>query len=151
MKTKNRFKRWIVCSIALVSFAAGFMVVGVTHADETRLDTNHVFELLIYHTRPGKAPVLESVFRDALKVMAKHGISVVGFWVPNEDPAWKDTFIYIVAHPSREEAKKNWDALHTDPLFRPYIEAAKPLLDRVGNTFRVDEVYMRPTDFSPMQ
>jgi hypothetical protein len=81
MKTKNRFKRWIVCSIALVSFAAGFMVVGVTHADETRLDTNHVFELLIYHTRPGKAPVLESVFRDALKVMAKHGISVVGFWV----------------------------------------------------------------------
>jgi len=151
MKTKNRFKRWIVRSTALVSFAAGFMVVGVTHADETKLDSNRVFELLIYHTRPGKAPALESVFRDASKVMAKHGINVVGFWVPNEDPAWKDTFIYVVAHPSREEAKKNWDALHIDPVFRPYIEAAKPLIDKAGKVFRVDEVYMRPTDFFAMR
>jgi hypothetical protein len=151
MKTKNRFKGWIVRNTALVSFVAGFMVVGVTHADDTKLDSNRVFELLIYHARPGKAPALESIFRDASKVMAGHGINVVGFWVPNEDPVWKDTFIYVVAHSSREEAKKNWDALHTDPLVRPYIEAAKPLLDKVGNTFRVDEVYMRPTDFSPMQ
>jgi hypothetical protein len=70
MKTKNRFKRWIVCSTALVSFAAGFMVVGVTHADEMKLDSNRVFELLIYHTRPVKAPALESIFRDASMVMA---------------------------------------------------------------------------------
>jgi hypothetical protein len=78
------------------------MVVGVTHADETKLDSNRVFELLIYHTRPGKAPALESIFRDASKVMAGHGINMVGSWVPNEDPAWKDTFIYVVAHPSRD-------------------------------------------------
>jgi NIPSNAP len=150
--TKNRLTRWIVCSTALLSFAAGsLMVVDVTHADETKLDSNRVFELLIYHTLPGKAPALESVFREASKVMAKHGINVVGFWVPNEDPAWKDTFIYVVAHPSREEAKRNWDALHGDTAFRPYIEAAKPLLDKVGKVFRVDEVYMRPTDFSPMK
>src|SRR5207245_10690217 len=105
--TNNRLTRWIVCSTALLSFAAGsLMVVGATHAGEMRLDRNRVFELLIYHTQPGKAPALESLFRGASKVMATHGINVVGFWVPNEDPAWKDTFIYIVAHPSREEAKR---------------------------------------------
>jgi hypothetical protein len=148
----NKLKGWTVCGTALISCTVGFLVSGgLTRADETRLDSNHVFELLIYHTRPGKAPALESVFRDASKVMANHGINVVGFWVPNEDPAWKDTFIYVVAHPSREEAKRNWDALHADTAFRPYIEAAKPLLDKVGKVFRVDEVYMRPTDFSPMK
>jgi hypothetical protein len=152
MNRKNKFKEWIVCGTVLISFAGGsLMVVGVTHANETKVDGNRVFELRIYHAVPGKVPALESLFRDASKVMANHGINVVGYWVPTEDPAWKDTFIYVVAHPSREEAKKNWDALHADPVFRPYVEAAKPLIDKVGKVFRVDEVYMRPTDFSPMQ
>jgi hypothetical protein len=152
MNRKNKFNEWIVCGTALISFAAGsLMVVGVTHANETKVDGNRVFELRIYHAVPGKVPALESLFRDGSKVMANHGINVVGYWVPTEDPAWKDTFIYVVAHPSREEAKKNWDALHADPVFRPYVEAAKPLIDKVGKVFRVDEVYMRPTDFSPMQ
>jgi NIPSNAP len=152
MNRKNKFKEWIVCGTVLISFAAGsLMVVGVTHANETKVDGNRVFELRIYHAVPGKVPALESLFRDASKVMANHGINVVGYWVPTEDPAWKDTFIYVVAHPSREEAKKNWDALHADPVFRPHVEAAKPLIDKVGKVFRVDEVYMRPTDFSPMQ
>jgi NIPSNAP len=152
MTTNTKLKEWIVCSTALASFAAGsLMVVGLFHANEVRADSNRVFELRIYHALPGKGPALESVFRNASKVMANHGINVIGYWVPNEDPAWKDTFIYIVAHPSREEAKKNWDALHTDPVFRPYVEAAKPLIDKVGKVFRVDEVYMRATDFSPMQ
>jgi hypothetical protein len=148
----NKLKRWIVYSAVLVSFAAGSLITAhVTHANEAGSDSNRVFELRIYHAVPGKGPALESVFRNASKAMANHGINVVGYWVPNEDPGWKDTLIYIVAHPNREEAKKNWDALHADPTFRVYVEAAKPLLDKAGKVFRVDEVYMRPTDFSPMQ
>jgi hypothetical protein len=152
MKTKHGFKGWIVCGTVLVSFAAGSLVTtSFVHANEESGEGNRVFELLIYHAVPSKAPALELLFRDASKVMANHGINVVGYWVPNEDPAWKDTFIYIVAHPSREQAKRNWDALHADPVFRPYVEAAKPLIDKAGKAFRVDEVYMRPTDFSPMK
>jgi len=151
MKTKNRFKRWIVCRTALVSVAAGFMIVGLTRANETKATGSHIFELRIYHAPPGKGPALESVFRDASKIMAKHDLNVVGYWVPNEDPAWKDTFVYIVSHSSREEAKKNWHALHADPEFQPYVESAKPLIQKVGEKYQVDEVYMRPTDFSPIQ
>jgi hypothetical protein len=83
--------------------------------------------------------------------MAKHGINVVGFWVPNRDPPWNNTFIYLVTHTSRDEAKRNWDALHADPEFRPFIESAKPLIQKAGEQYKVDEVYMRPTDFSPMR
>jgi hypothetical protein len=152
MKTKHSLEGWIVCGAVVVSFVVGSLVTTrFAHANEVRGDSNRVFELRIYHAVSGKGSSLEAVFRNASKVMSDHGINVVGYWVPNEDPAWKDTFIYIVAHPSRDEAKKNWDALHADPTFRPYVEAAKPLIDKVGKVFRVDEVYMRPTDFSPMQ
>jgi len=148
--TKKGGKGWIVCGTALVFCIVGFLG-ALTHANETKVDSNRVFEPRIYHAVPGKVSALESVFRDASKGMANHGINVVGYWVPTEDPAWKDTFIYIVTHRSREEAIKNWDALHADPVFRPYVEAAKPLIEKAGKGFRVDEVYMRPADFSPMQ
>ena len=141
MKTSNKLNGWIVVGTALISCAAAsLMAVGLTHANETRVDSNRVFELRIYHTVPGKVSALEAVFRDASKVMANHGINVVGYWVPNEDRAWKDTFIYIVAHSSRGKAKENWDALHADPVFQPYVEAAKPLIDKAGKVFRVDAV-----------
>ena len=150
-------KRWklqgrMVWGIALVSFAAGALLTAVlTPLTNVRADSDRVFELMIYHAVPGKGPALESVFRDASKIMAKHGINVVGYWVPNEDPAWSDTFVYVVAHPSRDEAEKNWRALHTAPEFQPYIELAKPLIQKPEGKYKVDEVYMRPTDFSAMK
>lgn len=147
-----RFKRWTVCAVAMVSFAAGsILTVGLAHPNQVRADNNRVFELLIYHAVPGKGPALESLFRDVAKLQAKHDLHVIGYWVPNEDPAWQDTFIYLVAHPSRDEAQKNWHALHTDPEFPPYREAAKPLLQKTGEEYKVDEVYMRPADFSGMR
>jgi hypothetical protein len=151
MITSYTSKRWIISGTALVSCVAGLTIGRLTHAKETSAASNRVFELRIYHALPGKGSALESVFRDASKVMAKHGINVVGYWVPDEDPAWKDTLVYVVAHSSREEAKQNWHALHADPEFQPYVESAKPLIQKTGEQYKVDEVYMRPTDFSPMR
>jgi hypothetical protein len=148
----RKFKGWIVCGTALVSFAAGSgLTARLMHAVRVRADSNRVFELCVYHTVPGKVPALESIFRDVSKLQAKHDLNVVGFWVPNDDPAWANTFIYIVAHPSREEAKKNWDALHADPAFPEYRKQAAPLIEKVDEGYKVDEVYMRPTDFSAMK
>ena len=148
----RRIQRWTVCGVGLVSFAAGCLFTArVTQARKVRADSTRVFELLIYHAAPGKGAALESVFRDASKIMARHGIDVVGYWVPNEDPAWSDTFVYLVAHPSRDEANKNWRALHVDPEFRPYIESAKPLIQKAGEEYKVNEIYMRPADFSAMR
>jgi len=144
-------KPWMISATAVISFAAGSLLTAGTGVNQVRADGNRVFELLIYHAMPGKGPALESLFRDVSRLQAKHGLEVVGYWVPNEDPAWKDTFIYLVAQPSREEATKNWHALHADPEFPPYRKSAEPLLQKDGDQFQVDEVYMRPTDYSAMK
>jgi hypothetical protein len=142
----------MVGGIALLSFAAGSLVTArLTHLKQMRADSNRVFELMVYHTVPGKVPALESIFRDVSKLQAKHALDVVGYWVPSEDPAWKNTFIYLVAHPSLDEAKKNWHELHADPEFPPYRKAAEPLIEKDNEGYKVDEVYMLPTDFSAMR
>lgn len=152
MLDRLKSKEWMVCGAALLSFAAGSLLTArFLHLRQVIADSNRVFQLMIYHTLPGKVPALESIFRDVSKLQTKHDLNVVGYWVPNEDPAWANTFIYVVAHPSREEAKKNWDALHADPAFPEYRKQAVPLIDKEGEGFKVDEVYMRPTDYSAMK
>jgi hypothetical protein len=147
-----KFKGWIVCGTALISFAAGSLLTArLMHLNQVRADSNRVFELMVYHTAPGKVPELESIFRDVSKLQAKHDLNVVGYWVPNDDSAWANTFIYLVAHPNQEAAKKNWDALHADPAFPPYRKQAAPLIEKVNEEYNVDEVFMRPTDYSAMK
>jgi hypothetical protein len=148
----RKFKGWMVCGVALVSFAAGSIITArLMHVSEVKADSDRVFELLVYHAVPGKAPALESIFRDVSKLQTKHDINVVGYWVPNEDTVWSNTFIYLAAHRSREEAKKNWAALHADPAFPEYRKQAAQVIEKVGDDYKVDEVYMRPTDFSAMR
>ncbi|HVN21985.1 MAG TPA: NIPSNAP family protein [Dongiaceae bacterium] len=148
----RRFNGWTLFATALVSFIAGSLFAArFTHLPEVKADGNRVFELMIYHTMPGKVPALESVFRSVAKMQAKYNLNVVGYWVPNENPAWNNTFIYLVAHPGRKEADANWHALHADPDFLPFRKAAEPLIEKVNDNYKVDEVYMRPTDFSAMQ
>ena len=147
-----QFKGWKFCATAVASFALGSLTTAhLTHAREVRADSNRVFELMVYHTAPGKVPELESIFRDVSKLQAKHDLKVVGYWVPEDDAAWKNTFVYLVAHPSLDEAKRNWSALHADPAFLPYRKAAEPLIEKVNGEYNVDEVYMRPTEYSAMK
>jgi hypothetical protein len=148
-----KFGGWKLGATALISFACGSLfAVRFTYMQEVKADSNRVFELMVYHTEPGKVPALESIFKDLSKLQAKHGLNVVGYWVPGDDsPAWKDTFVYLIAHPSQDDAKKNWEALHTDPAFLPYRKAAVPLIEKVNGAFQVDEVFMHPTDFSEMK
>ena len=131
-------KAWSVCSIAVFAFAAGALITA-------RADANRLFELRVYHATPGKVPALESRFRDtASKLLAKHHLNAVGYWVPDDN---SNTFIYIVAHASREDAKQNWDELRADPAFLEMgkSEQTEKLVEKVDST------YMHPTDFSAMK
>jgi len=149
---RSWIKGWITFGIAVLSFAAGALLAGrLMHLRSVSADSNHVFELMVYHTMPGKAPALESIFRDLSKLQQTHDLKVVGYWVPTEDSEWKNTFVYLISHASREDGEANWKALHADPAFPPYRKAAEPLIEKVNNEFRVDEVYMRPSDFSSMK
>ena len=142
-------KPWAICVIALASFAAGSrMTARLMDVDQVRADSNRLFELRVYHAVPGKVPALESRFRDTTaKLLAKHDLTVVGYWVPEDAPGWDNTFVSLMAYPSREEANKNWAALLADPEFQAVIksEQANKLVEKIDTT------NMRPTDFSPMK
>jgi hypothetical protein len=145
----SKLNRWTIFGIGLVCFAAGSLVTTrLMHVNQVRADSNRVFELLVYHAVPGKLPALESRFLGTTsKLLAKHDLKVVGYWVPEDAPGWDNTFVDIIAYPSREEAKKNWDAMMADLDFQALIksEQANKLVEKVDST------YMRPTDFSPMK
>lgn len=137
----------------MLSFLAGvFFHARVTHPTIVEADSHHVFELMVYHTLPGKVPTLESVFRGVSKLQTEHGLKVVGYWVPDGNQhSWNNTFVYLVIHSSKEAAEANWSALHADPAFQPYFTAAAPLIQRVDGNYKVDEVYMHATDYSDMK
>src|SRR5258708_33791621 len=150
LKFKGReSKRCSCCAIALLSFTAGSLITArFAHIDHVRANSSRVFELRIYHTVPGKLPALESRFQDIYsKLLAKHDLQVAGYWVPEGAADWDNTFVYVVAHSSREEAKKNWDAMLADAEVQEAIksEHANKLEEKI------DRKHMRPTDFSPMK
>ena len=141
--------RWTVLGIALLSFVAGSLVTArLAHVKQVRADSDRVFELRIYHTVPGKEPALEARFRDTTsKLLAKHDLKVVGYWVPQDAPAWDNTFIFMLAHASLADAKRNWDAMRADPEFQAMLKS-----EQTEKTVeKIDSTYMRPTDFSPMK
>ena len=139
----------LVC-VACVFFSAGMLFESrLFRTEPVKAASDHLYELMIYHSLPGKAPALESIFRDVSKLQANHKLYAVGYWVPkDDDPAWKNTFVYLVVHSDRKSAETNWNALHADPDFQPYFKAAAPLIQQINGDYRVDEVYMRPTDYS---
>jgi hypothetical protein len=148
----KQWQGWKLCATSVLSFTCGALIAAhLINAKAVRADSNRVFELMVYHTLPGKAPELASIFQDVSKLQAKHDLSVVGYWLPDDDSPWKNTFVYLVAQPSKEDAKKNWDALHADPAFPPNRKAAAPLIEQVKGEYNVEEVFMRPADFSAMK
>jgi hypothetical protein len=142
-----------VCGITLVSCAAASLVAAsVSNLNQAEADSNRVFELRIYHAVPGKLPALESRFRGTTsQLLAKHDLKVVGYWVADDaaaaDNTLSNTFVFLVAHSTREDAKKNWDSMWVDPGFQEMVksEKAEKLVEKVDGT------YLRPTDFSPMK
>jgi hypothetical protein len=144
--TLNRLS---ACAIALVSFAAGSLLTArLAHLQQVRADSNRVFELRVYHTVPGKAAALQSEFRDKVsKLFAKHDLEALGYWAPLDAPTSENTFVYILAHPSRDEAKKHWAAFQADPAFKEMIQSQQTPDTKLVE--KVDSTYMAPTDFSP--
>ena len=106
-----------------------------------------VYELRVYHTYEGKLDDLLRRFREhTTKLFEKHGMKNVAYWTPTDEPLKGKTLVYILAHPSREAAKANWQAFGDDPEWqsvREKSEANGKIVEKVDSTFLV------LTDFSP--
>jgi hypothetical protein len=107
-----------------------------------------IYELRTYTCEPGKLEALKARFRDyTIKIFNKHGMESVGYWVPQDERS-QNTLIYILAHPSREEADKNWKAFQDDPEWKKVAAES----EKDGKIVqKVDRVWMEPTAFSKLK
>ena len=82
---------------------------------EKKVD-NRVFELRTYTAAPGKMDALNARFRNHTnKLFEKHGMTIIGFWMPMKQKEGEEKLIYILAYPSKEAADKSWKAFRDDP------------------------------------
>ena len=110
---------------------------------------NRVFEIRTYTSEPGRLPALEARFRDhTVAIFQRHGMTSIGYWVPQDSPRSQDTLIYILAHPSREAAKADWAAFNSDPEWQK-VRAESEANGKIVN--HVDSVFMTPADFSALK
>jgi hypothetical protein len=110
---------------------------------------DRVFELRTYTTNEGKLDALKARFRDhTIAIFNRHGMTSIGYWVPTDPAKSQNTLIYIISHPSIEEAKKHWAEFGADPEWKK-VSADSEKDGKIVN--HVDSVYMTPTDFSMMK
>lgn len=108
-----------------------------------------VFELRTYTCNEGKLEALQTRFREhTMQLFEKHGMTNVGYFVPQDAPRSQNTLIYIISHASREAAKKNWAEFGSDPEWvkvRTESEANGKIVDHV------ESVFMDATSYSPVK
>ena len=77
---------------------------------------------------------------------SRHGIKSVAYWTPIEEPQKSNTLVYILQHPSREEAAANWKSFQDDPEWKSVKEKSE-LNGKL--TEQIDSTFLVLTDFSP--
>jgi hypothetical protein len=113
------------------------------------LAQSRVYELRTYHVYEGKLEALKANFRDHhIATFKRHGIESIGYWVPQDPELSKTTLIYLLAHPSREAAEKNWAEFRQDPEFL-MVSAESAKNGKIVE--KIESVYLDPTDFSPLK
>ena len=121
----------------------------ITAVPARAADGERVFELRTYIAAPGKLDALNKRFREhTCELFKKHGMTLVGFWVPTDGDAAKNTLTYVLAHKDRASADASWKAFRADPL---WIEAKKASEVDGSLTEKVTSVLMSPTDYSPLK
>jgi len=127
------------------TFMLAFSKLGASNAQPP----SHVYELRLYHPHEGKLDALKARFGDHTDaIFRRHNMKSIGYWFPEDAPDSQNLFIYILEHPSRQEAEKNWAAFQADPEWKKVkaeSEANGPLVDHI------DHYFMDPTNFSALK
>jgi hypothetical protein len=144
-----RQKRMMLAGSAVIVASFLFAVRSAKSFAPAAESRTRVFEIRTYTTEPGKLPDLLKRFRDhTTKLFEKHGMTNIGYWVPADEPRSKNTLIYVLAHASRDAAKKSWDSFKTDPNWIKVRDASEA---RGKIVTKVESIYAEPTDFSPIK
>ncbi len=135
----------------MVILAAAVALCFALHAAaQDKADAkDRLFELRTYTAAEGKLDALHARFRDHTnKLFARHGMQIVGYWVPADGPKAQNTLVYMLAFPSKEAREKSWAAFRTDPAWiktKTDSEVNGKLVDKV------ESVLLNATDYSPIR
>jgi hypothetical protein len=137
----------IVAGVVAAAFCAG-LFVGESRGLQAQTK-NRIFEVRTYTAADGKLDAVVKRFRDPEKALfEKYGMPAVFYSTAAEAPRSENTFVYMLAHESRESARKSWAGFIADPAFR----AAAAESDKDGRAvIKVESIFVNPTDFSPLK
>jgi hypothetical protein len=139
--------RYISSALLLaVGFACGLLT------EKTPVNAqaaNRVFEMRTYTAPEGKLGELQARFRNhTIRIFNKHNMTSIGYWVPQDSPAHDNTIVYLLAHKSRDEAKKSWAAFAADPEWQK-VNTESQINGKI--VAKVESVFLDPTDFSQIK
>ncbi len=118
---------------------------------------SRVFEMRTYTTPEGKLDALLARFRDhTVKLFTKHGMTNLAYWTPTDaDKGAANKLIYILAHDSKEAGLASFTAFRADPV---WVKAKAASEEANGGPLTIQpqaegvkSIYMKATDFSPIQ
>jgi hypothetical protein len=145
MRASNLKPSYVLSFLLGVTLMLAFSKLGASNAQPP----SHVYELRLYHVNEGKMDALKARFGDHTDaIFRQHNMKSIGYWSPEDAPDSQRLFIYILEHPSRQEAEKNWAAFQADPEWKKVkaeSEANGPLVDHI------DHYFMDPTSFSALR
>ncbi len=145
MSASNLKPSYVLSFLLGVTLMLAFSKLGASNPQPP----HHVYELRLYRVNEGKMNSLKARFGDHTDaIFRRHNMKSIGYWSPEDAPDSQNLFIYILEHPSRQEAEKNWAAFQADPEWQKVkaeSEANGPLVDHI------DHYFMDPTTFSALK
>jgi len=134
---------------SLLSFIGGAAVTLGLSTISGSNSPQHVYELRLYRVNEGKMDALIARFGDHTDAIFKrHNMKSIGFWRPQDAPYSENLFVYILEHPSREEARRNWAEFQADPEWKR-VKADSEINGALAN--HIDSYFMDPTSFSALK
>lgn len=107
------------------------------------------FELRTYTAAPGKLTNLLTRFHDhTIALFNKHGMTNIGYWITTEADGKQPKLVYILAHPNEADGKQHFKDFAADP---DWVKARDASEANGKLTEKVESIYMKPTDYSPIK
>jgi hypothetical protein len=148
-------KKLVLTLLLAAVFASGFILGSANNqlagptAQAQAQAQGRVFELRTYTSHEGKLQDVVNRFRDHTRTyFDRHGMVSIGYWTPQDAPLSQNTLIYVLAHPSRDAAKKSWDAFRADPDWQKARDASEVNGKIVA---KIDSVFLSPTGYSALK
>jgi len=125
------------------------MGIAFQHQHEIYAQSQKVYELRTYTTAEGRLPPLLDRFGGGeIDLFHKHGMTSVGYWIPDNEDLSQNMLVYMVAHNDREAAAESWANFSADPV---WTEMWNKSLEDGPIVTGVEIQFLDPAEFSPLQ